>query len=211
MEDSVKYDLEEKADKIRNDNNVPNKKYTRRVYSSEEIKDILKDYIEVSKNKYSSLRAGHTRVCYVRADDNSFCRGGYITVNPIEKKDGSEIYMQLRGNVRKAGKGNVMWLVGYSGMARLWVFCGAEFEYAKSEIKRSENKQRAELAHLVDKISQHLRNLKREIRDLKRELKKLKDGDGDGDGDDAASAISNQTALTNFSALKIYKTDTESD
>ena len=30
----------------------------------------------------------------------------FYEVNPIEKKDGSEIYMQLRGNIRKAGKGN---------------------------------------------------------------------------------------------------------
>ena len=207
MEEIVKYDLEEKANEIMNDKAIPNKKYTRRVYSSEEIKEILKDYIEVHKNKYVSLRAGHTRVCYIRADDNSFCRGGYITVNPIEKKDGSETYMQLRGNIRKSGKGNVMWLVGYSGISKLWVFCGAEFEYAKSEIKRSEQKQRNELAHLVDKISQHLRNLKREIRDLKREVKKLKDGDGADD----ISVASGQTALTNFSALKIYRTDTESE
>ena len=199
------YNLDIKVTQLNTKKNIPNKKYTRKVYTNDEIKEILDDYIEVSKNKYYLLKPGNTRVCYIRADDNSWCRGGYITVNPIEKKDGSEMYMQLRGNIRKSTTGNVTWMVAYSGIVKLWVFAGPEYEYAKAEIKKSERKQREELSVLVDKISVHLRNLKREIRELKKEVKELKHSN-----DDDKSVVSGQTAFTDFSQLKIYRdTDTE--
>lgn len=197
------YNLVERAKDLSSDKSIPNKTYTRRVYTPEQIKEILKDYIEVARSKFSSLKMGNTRVCYLRKDDNSFCRGGYITMNPIDKKDGSESYMQLRGNIRKTGKGNVVWMVPYSAISRLWVFCGAEFEYAKMEIKKSEQKQRAELSSIVEKVSMHLRNLKREIRELKKEIKQLKD-------EDVQSVSSKATATTSFSALKVYKSDDDS-
>ncbi len=198
------YNLEQKKEEL-NKKGVPNKKYTRKVYTHDEIKEILKDYIEVGRSKFQSLRPGNTRVCYVRADDNSFCYGGYITMNPIEKKDGSETLMQLRGNIRKNTKSNVIWLVPYSGIVKLWVYAGAEYEYARQEIKRTARKQREELSGLVDKISAHLRNLKRENRELKRRVSRLEKG-GNVD-DDNVSISSGQTTATNFtdfSGLKVY-------
>ena len=155
------YNLEEKAKDIKNNNKIPNKTYTKKIYKEDEIKEILKDYIEIPKNKYVTLKPGNTRVCYFRSEDNSFARGGFITVNPIEKNDGSETYMQLRGNIRKSGKNNIVWMLGYSKINKLYVFCGPEFEYAKGEIQKSEKKQRKELSELVEKIGQHLRNLKK--------------------------------------------------
>ena len=201
------YDLETKKKEL-NKRNIPNKKYTRKVYTHNEIKEILKDYIEVNRNKFPSLRPGNTRVCYIRADDNSFCYGGYINMNPIEKNDGTETLMQLRGNIRKSSKGNVLWLVAYSGIIKLWVFAGPEYEYAKQELRKSEKKQKEELSQLVDKISVHLRNLKRENRDLKKRVDRLEQ-QLKGEDTDNASVASAQTNFTDFSALKVYNTDTD--
>lgn len=206
MEDT-NYCLLQKAQELSTKKIIPNRTYTRKVYSAEQIKEILKDYIEVPRNKFTTLRMGNTRVCYLRKEDDSFCRGGFITMNPIEKKDGSETYMQLRGNVRKSSKGNVVWMVPYSAISRLWVFCGPEFEYAKAEIKKSEKKQRAELSGIVEKVTVHLRNLKREIRELKKEIKQLKDDDTHS----TVTAVSKETAITSFSELKIYRTDTDTE
>lgn len=202
MEDS-NYNLSKKAKNLDSNKDIPNKTYTKRVYTTEQIKEILKDYVEVPHSKYESLKMGNTRICYIRKGDSSFCRGGFITMNPIEKKDGSETYVQLRGNIRKSSKGNVIWMVPYSAIAKLWVFCGPEFEYAKAEIKKSEYKQRKELSNIVDKVSTHLRNLKQEMRELKKEIKILKNVDNQ-------SITSKSTRSTSFSELKIYRSPSTS-
>uniref|UniRef100_A0A6C0LM76 Uncharacterized protein n=1 Tax=viral metagenome TaxID=1070528 RepID=A0A6C0LM76_9ZZZZ len=199
----MSYSLSDKKDELDKNKSICNRKYTRKVYSNEEIREILKDYIEVEKSKFSTLKAGQTRVCYIRADDNSFCRGGFISVNPIEKNDGSEVYFQLRGNIRKNAKGNVVWLLPYSGVARLWVYIDAQFAFAKQEIKKSEKKQRDELSRIVDKVSEHLRKMKSDIKELKREIRHLKDEN------DNQSTVSGRTTATNFSKLKIYKDEDE--
>lgn len=201
------YSLETKKQELLK-KNVPDKKYTRRVYSTEEIKEILKDYIEISKSKIETLKPGSTRICYIRADDNSFCRGGFINVNPIERKDDGERYLQLRGNVRKTGKGNVIWLVPYSGIVRIWIYASAEYEYARQEIQKVARRQKEELSTLVDKISIHLRSLKKEIKELKKEVKLLKEGNANVD--DTQSTASGKTNFTDFTVLKVYQ-DSETD
>ena len=186
------YSLENK-NKLISNSSVPNKKYTRKVYTDEQIKGILNDYMEIPKSKIITLKPGNTKVCYLRADDNSFCFGGYVTVNPIEKKDGTETYLQLRGNVRKQGKNNIQWLVAYSGISKIWIFVDHQLELVKIEIQKNVKKQREELSLLVDKISMHFRNMKREIRDLKKEIKQLKDETDD-----------EKSVTTDFSTLRIY-------
>lgn len=183
------YDLESKSIKL-NKKHIPNKKYTRKVYTKDEINDILKDYIEIDHTKFISLKPGNTRVCYLRLDDKSFCRGGFINVNPIEKNDGSEIYMQLRGNIRKTNKNNVVWLLPYSSILKLWVFAGPEYDFCKQEIDKASRKHKKELSIIIDKISQHIRTIKHDIRNIKNKL----------DED-------NNSIITDFSNLKVYTND----
>ena len=99
-------------------------------------------------------------------------------------------------------------MVPYSGIVRVWVFAGPEYEYAKQEIQKVARKQKEELSTLVDKISIHLRNLKKEIKELKKEVKLLKEGNANVD--DTQSTASGKTNFTDFTALKVYQ-DSETD
>ena len=201
------YDLNAKKEKLNKDKNIPDKKYARRVYTNTEIQEILKDYIEIQRNKFEGLKVGNTRVCYIRSDDNSFCRGGYVNVNPIIKKETGEYFLQLRGNVRKSAKGNVVWMIPYSGISRLWMFISPELEYSREEIRKSERRQRAELSNIITKISDHLVKIKKDIRILKKEMKELQALNKNED--DATSVLSDKTNFTTFTDLKIYQDDSD--
>lgn len=106
--------------------------------------------------------------------------------------------MQLRGNIRKSNKNNVTWMVAYSGIVKLWVFAGPEYEFTKEEIKKHSKRHKEEMSLLIEKVATHIRKLRQEIKYLKSEIKKIKEED------DNSSVVSNKTNFTDFSNLKVY-------
>ena len=65
------YSLEKKKEELKNDTSVPEKSYRIRIYSDDEIEEILKGYIELKRPSWSLVRT-NTKICYyLKQEDGS--------------------------------------------------------------------------------------------------------------------------------------------
>lgn len=103
--------------------------YVKKIYTEEEIRDKLRDYIFVPKDQYKNLRF-NSHVRYYKSD-GSFNGGGYINLTAKEGKDEGKTYMQLKSNIYNAKKG-ISWMVDYDNIDKLYVQASPDLlEYKK--------------------------------------------------------------------------------
>lgn len=174
------YSLEKKKEEIEKHNKktkkstekVPPKQYKLRIYTDEEISEILKNYLEINnKVEWQTLRP-NTKICYYlkqeEGEEDLFRFGGFINASFSDKEE-KKFYVSLRGNVRKALKTNVQWTLDLEKVSRLFIQMSPEYHYILDLIdgvRKENNELREEVNQAMDTITSHLKQMKKRIRHL---------------------------------------------
>ncbi len=151
---------------------VPAKQYKLRIYSNEEIEEILKNYLEITNRaEWNNLRP-NTKICYyLKQEDEDldlFRFGGFINAS-FSDKDEKKFYISLRGNVRKALKTNVQWTLDLDKVSRLFIQMSPEYHYILGlieNVQKENSELRDEVNQAMDTITMHLKQMKKRIRNL---------------------------------------------
>ena len=165
------YSLEKKKEELKNDTSVPEKSYRIRIYSDDEIEEILKGYIELKRPSWSLVRT-NTKICYyLKQEDGSelFRFGGYVNASFSDKEETNH-YINLRGNIRKNLKSNIRWTINLDKVSRLYMQMSPEYQFVTTSLEGSTRKLRLETSDAVNKLVDIIRNLKKRIKSLELQL-----------------------------------------
>lgn len=124
-------------------------------YSQIEIAKMLEGYVAIPEDKWASLQHGQ-HVRYVRAQDNRFVRGGFVSGYSIQ--NGRNL-LTLANGFNANAKGYSVWTIGLNSIKQLYVKKGKV--PTKSTTVTSESKGN----------SVEVRKLKATVAKLKKQLK----------------------------------------
>ena len=159
------YDLTVKKE----DTTLPNKPYKSKVYTDDEIKRILTDYIEVPISTWAMLRHGQ-KISYYMKEDNFFKFGGYINTI-VDSKEKNQQYYCLRTNLRKSAKNNWTWVVPLDKLSKVFVYVSPEYEFITKRTKEEDRRLRRELMDVVDSLVDHINRIKHRLKLVEKYIK----------------------------------------
>ena len=151
--------------------------FTPKIYTSEEIKEKLRDCIKISKENYETIEY-NTQIRYYKTT-GEFKGGGYIMSNPKTSNDG-RMYLLLKSG-KYGGKKNVIWTLYYDDINQLFIKPSAEYVLIRKEL----DKQSADIQDAFNKVSGHIKKLYTRIKKIE-------------SMDDNASVITGMTQMSDF-------------
>lgn len=127
-------------------------------YTKEEIKEKLKCYISVDRDRFDTLEF-NSHVRYFKKSGEFKC-GGFVYINPKVTKEGHQ-YMLLKSDKFRS-KGVVIWTLYYDDIEKLYVKTGVDYHMATTQLNRRDK----ELQDAFDKIAIYIKKIYTRLKKL---------------------------------------------
>jgi hypothetical protein len=141
------------------------KKYAKKQYTPDQIRGLLKGYIEVPKDKWADIPV-NSHVRYFK-NDGVFARGGFVTNHWLDKK--GKPFIHLATGLKRTDKKYFTWPVAHENVKKIF-----KKPDAKSSIEMEVvRKKTAEFMVSINKIVSAVKEQKMRIDHLEKEHKRI--------------------------------------
>jgi hypothetical protein len=140
------------------------KKGLKKDYSQDQIRELLKGYIEVSKALWSDIPiSSHIR--YIKKD-GAFVRGGFVTSHWLNKE--GKPFIHLANSFKKRSPGYATWPMAHESVAKIFKKTDAKSGIEMDVVRGKTAEIIGQINILVDVVKQQTNRLDAQENDIKK-------------------------------------------
>lgn len=145
-------------------NYTSKKKYTKKDYSQEQIRELLSGYIEVSKELWTDIPI-NSHIRYFKKD-GTFVRGGFVTSHWLNKE--GKPFIHLANSFKKRSAGYATWPMAHESVAKIFKKPDAKSGIEMDVVRGKTAEIIGQINKLVDVVKAQKNRLDAQEADLKK-------------------------------------------